>query len=302
MQLTNSPVTRTPPTSSNGRRSPLPGETVVAVQDLEVVLGSTTALTGATTTIHQGEAVALMGANGSGKSTMLRAILNLVPHRGRVELFGTPSQKFRDWRRSGFMPQHSDPALQRATVREVVSTGRLARRRAFAMVSRSERRLVGELIDLVGLTGRERWEMSELSGGQQQRARIARALATEPDFLVLDEPLVGLDLSSQRRLAHLLRRLKGEGLAMLVVLHELGPLGPLMDRAIVLDHGHLVHDGEVPNRDDRAAQLATGEVSIHAECKEHIHSHDHHHEHDTEEVETGTGPGLVDNPWIGERR
>ncbi|MDO5683921.1 MAG: ATP-binding cassette domain-containing protein, partial [Propionibacteriaceae bacterium] len=122
-------------------------EAVVAVRDLEVVLGSTTALTGVTTTISRGESVALLGPNGSGKSTMLRAILNLVPHKGDVDLFGSPQQRFKDWHRIGFVPQHSDPALQRATVREVVSTGRLARRRPFALVSRTERRLVASLIE-----------------------------------------------------------------------------------------------------------------------------------------------------------
>ncbi|WP_432558109.1 metal ABC transporter ATP-binding protein [Granulicoccus sp. GXG6511] len=300
MQLTNSPSSDRAPGRAADRR-PTAGTTVLAVEDLEVVLGATTALTGATTTVRQGEAVALMGANGSGKSTMLRAILNLVPHKGSVELFGTPHPRFRDWHRIGFVPQHSDPALQRASVREVVSTGRLARRRPFAMVGRSERRLVTELIARVGLQGREGWEMSELSGGQQQRARIARALATEPDLLVLDEPLVGLDLPSQRGLADLLRELKEQGLAMLVVLHELGPLGALMDRALVLDHGHLVHDGRVPSKDDQARLLATGELSLHADCREHVHGHDHHHEHDTEATEITSGPGLVDNPWIGER-
>lgn len=275
---------------------------VIAIRDLEVVLGATTALTGATATIHAGEAVALMGANGSGKSTMLRAILHLAPHKGSVELFGIPHQKFRDWHRIGFVPQHSDPALQRATVREVVTSGRLARRRPFAVPSRSERRLVNDLITRVGLDGREHWEMSQLSGGQQQRARIARALATEPDLLALDEPLAGLDLASQRGLADLLGEEKGQGLAMLVVLHELGPLGPLMDRALVLDHGHLVHDGPPPTRAGQARALATGELSLHADCTDHVHGHDHHHEHDADEPERASGPGLVDNPWIGERR
>ncbi|MDO5684250.1 MAG: hypothetical protein Q4G46_15675, partial [Propionibacteriaceae bacterium] len=134
-----------------------------------------------------------------------------------------------------------------------------------------------------------------------QRARIARALAGEPDLLVLDEPLVGLDLRSQRSLAQLLANLKAKGLSMLVVLHELGPMGPLMDRAIVLDHGHLVHDGAVPSKRDQAQLLATGEMSLFAECAEHVHGHDHHHEHDPDTEEISTTPGLVDNPWIGER-
>ncbi|MDO5498403.1 MAG: metal ABC transporter ATP-binding protein [Propionibacteriaceae bacterium] len=276
-------------------------ELPIQVRDLEVVLGATTALTDVTTNVRQGEAVALMGGNGSGKSTMLRAILNLVPHKGSVELFGAAQQHFHDWERIGFVPQYSDPALQRATVREVVTTGRLARRRPFAWPSRSERKLVNELITRVGLQGRESWEMSQLSGGQQQRARIARALATEPDLLVLDEPLAGLDLPSQRGLAALLGDLKDNGMALLVVLHELGPMRPLVDRALVLDHGHLVHDGPLPSDADQIHQIAHGTFSLHAECTVHQHGHDHHHEHDSDPPEVPSGPSLVDNAWIGER-
>lgn len=266
---------------------------VVVVRDLEVVLGSTTALTGARTTVTAGEAIALMGANGSGKSTMIRAILNLVPHRGTVELFGTPQERFRQWRRIGYVPQRSAPSLARATVREVVTSGRLAHRRPFSLPGRQERRLIAQLIERVGLQGRESWEMGELSGGQQQRACIARALATKPDLLALDEPLTGLDLGSQQRLADLLHELKNDGLAMIVVLHELGPLGPLIDRAVVLDHGHVTHDGVPPSRLSRP--------SPHADCEEHDHGHDHHHEHHVAPQETTT-PGLVDNPWIGGAR
>lgn len=278
-------------------------DVVLAVRDLEVVLGATTALTGVTTTVHRGEAVALMGANGSGKSTMLRAVLDLVPHRGAVQLFGSSQRAFRDWHQIGYVPQHSDPALQRATVREVVASGRLARRRPFSLPSRAERRLILELIERVGLEGRHGWEMSQLSGGQQQRARVGRALATEPNLLVLDEPLAGLDLASQRGLADLLVRLKSDGMALLVVLHELGPMAPLMDRAVILDHGHLVHDGSPPRPADKTDLIVAGQLSLYARCTAHHHGHDHHHEHDSvREAEPPSAPGLVDNPWIGERR
>lgn len=285
---------------------------VVAVQDLAVVLGSTTALAGVTASVRAGEAVALLGANGSGKSTMLRAILKLVPHEGSVTLFGTPQQRFRQWHRIGYVPQYADPALQRATVREVVSTGRLAHRRPFSLPSRAERRLVNGLIEQVGLAGREGWELGQLSGGQQQRARIARALATGPELLVLDEPLAGLDLTSQEGLAALLGRLKAQGMAMLVVLHEVGSLGPLLDRALILDHGHLVQDGPPPTEGPDAPVPAT----THPDCgrPDHHHSHGHHEHHEHEHHghhEVGHGqhepepdtllPGLIDSRTLGER-
>lgn len=148
------PVARTDRTERADRAS---RPAVVDIQDVEVTLGATTALADVSTTIRAGEAVALLGANGSGKSTMLRAILKLVPHKGSVSLFGSPQHRFRDWHRIGYVPQYADPALQRATVREVVSTGRLAHRRPFTIPGRAERRIVNDLIEQVGLAGREGW-------------------------------------------------------------------------------------------------------------------------------------------------
>lgn len=234
---------------------PAAPQPVLELRDVEVVLGTTHALAGVTARIDQGESVALMGPNGSGKSTLVRAALRLVPSRGSIDLFGTPQQRFRAWSRVGYVPQASSPSLQRATVREVVSSGLLAQRSLFSIASRQQRQRVAEVIEQVGLHGREGWEMAELSGGQQQRARIARALAGRPELLVLDEPLTGLDLASQEGLADLLRELTGQGLTMLVVLHELGPLGPLMSRSLVLEHGHLVHDGPPPSLEPSGGKL-----------------------------------------------
>jgi len=86
-------------------------------------------------------------------------------------------------------------------------------------------------------------ELRRLSGGQQQRVLIARALAGAPDLLVLDEPNAGVDLEHQQVLAEVLSALIGRGVAVLVVLHEVGPLAGLIDRAVVLREGRIVHDG-----------------------------------------------------------
>ncbi len=92
--------------------------------------------------------------------------------------------------------------------------------------------------------------MTTLSGGQQQRVLIARALAGEPELLVLDEPTAGVDLKSQRALADLLAELVAAGGSVLVVLHEMGPLRPLLDRAVVLHEGRVISDGPVVPSDE----------------------------------------------------
>jgi zinc transport system ATP-binding protein len=220
-----------------------PDGPAVAACEVSVTLGGAEVLSAVTAEVGRGEAVALLGGNGSGKTTLIRAMLGLVPHRGEVNLFGVAQARFRDWSRIGYVPQHAAAELLHATVREVVSTGRLGHRRPFVLPGRAERQLIEHWLEQVGLAGRERTELGHLSGGQRQRAMIARALVAEPDLLVLDEPLAGIDLPTQQQLAGLLAGLKDQGMAILAVLHELGPLDPLTDRALVLSHGVLVHDG-----------------------------------------------------------
>jgi zinc transport system ATP-binding protein len=213
----------------------------LATEDLVVELGGTTVLRGVTASVRPGEAVALLGGNGSGKTTLVRAALGLVPHSGgEVRLFGESPARFRSWQRIGYVPQRSTAGLAGAKVREVVASGRLARRRPFRPASGEDRRAVADALDTVGLADRADAELAHLSGGQQQRVLIARALASSPDLLVLDEPTAGVDLEHQEVLAELLTRRLAEGNALLAVLHEAGPLAPLIDRVIRLRDGMVV--------------------------------------------------------------
>lgn len=191
-----------------------------------------------------GETVALLGGNGSGKTTLVRTLLGLNPLTGgERELFGTPLRAFHDWRRVGYVPQRGSLQLANATVEEVVTSGRLAQRRSFMPLRRSDREAVDLALAKVRLDPLRKASFLRLSGGQQQRTLIARALCGAPDLLVLDEPLAGLDMATQRGLARVLRELKADGLGFLVVLHELGPLASLIDRSVVLQEGRVIHDG-----------------------------------------------------------
>ncbi len=198
--------------------------------------------------VEQGEAVAVLGANGSGKSTLVRAALGLVPLvSGEVRLFGSPLRQFRGWKQIGYVPQRLGAGSGvPATVHEVVASGRLARRGLFRPARAVDRAAVAEAIEAVGLTRHSRAVVDTLSGGQQQRVLIARALAGQPELLVLDEPTAGVDAASQRDFAAALRGFIDGGGAVALVAHELGPLEPLIHRAVVLHHGTVIHDGEVP--------------------------------------------------------
>lgn len=195
--------------------------------------------------VRPGEVVAVLGANGSGKSTLVKTIAGLLPlSAGSVRLFDMPLEKFNSWSRLGYVPQHSTVTQGvPSTVREVVAAGRLSRRRPFLPARAADRDAVRDALRAVGLEDRAQHQVSTLSSGQQQRVLLARTLAGEPDLLLLDEPLAGVDLVSQESLATTLAERIATGSTIVVVLHELGPLEPLIDRTVVLSEGRVVYDG-----------------------------------------------------------
>ena len=243
-----------------------PADLVVEVVDGAVELGGRPILRGIDLVVRRGEVLAVLGANGSGKSTLVRMLMGLVPTcRGEVRLFGTPRERFHDWYRVGFVPQRVSAASGvPASVREVVASGRLSRRRPFLPRRREDRDAVDAAIEAVGLGDKSRDGVSTLSGGQQQRVLIARALAGVPDVLVLDEPTAGVDVQSQQAFADALRSLTDRGATIILVTHQLGPLGPLVDRAVVMRDGRVAYDGP-PIDAFTDADPARG------------HAHDHHH-------------------------
>jgi zinc transport system ATP-binding protein len=225
-------------------------EALVSLRGATVSLGSRPVLHGIDLTVRRGEVVALLGANGSGKSTAVRTAVGQVRlSAGRWELFGTPGARFKDWARIGYVPQRTTAAGGvPATVREVVSSGRLART-GLRLPRRADRAAVRHALDLVGMADRAGDSVDALSGGQHQRVLIARALAGEPELLIMDEPMAGVDLASRRILAETLRGRVAAGGTVLLVLHELGPLEPLIDRAVVLRDGRVVHESAPPSGD-----------------------------------------------------
>ena len=221
----------------------------VYARDLTVVLGPAPVLRGVNLTVAEAETVALLGANGSGKSTLVKALLGIVPiSSGSVRLYGTDLASARakvPWSDIGYVPQRIGvSAGVPASALEVVASGLLSRRRL--RPSRGARDRCLQALEQVGLADRARESVQIFSGGQQQRVLIARALVRRPRLLLLDEPLAGIDQASKEALARTLATLQAEGTTVVVVLHELGELAGLIDRAVVLRRGRVVHDGSPP--------------------------------------------------------
>lgn len=216
---------------------------LVDAESLFVSIGGMPILRDVSVHVAAGEVVALIGGNGSGKSTLVRTILGLLPFQGgSVRLFRTPLARFHQWSRIGYVPQRSTINISNATVREVAASGRLAHRRPFQWLGKADKVVLDHALEQVGLSDRARWPFNALSGGQKQRVLIARALASEPELLVMDEPMAGVDLQSQQELADLLAGFRDSGLGLLVVLHERGPMAPVIDRAVTLCDGRIVSD------------------------------------------------------------
>jgi zinc transport system ATP-binding protein len=186
--------------------------------------------------VERGEFVAIAGPNGGGKTTLVRLVVGLEqPTSGRVELMV---------RKVGYLPQRTQAGIDApVTVRELVTTGRASRTRLIGPLSSADRVSVQEAIERVGLSPSADRRLTTLSGGQQQRAFIAKALAADPELLVLDEPTTGVDVEAQDAIAALLQRLRSElEMTILYVSHEFGAVERFVER-IVLVRGGIVFDG-----------------------------------------------------------
>jgi zinc transport system ATP-binding protein len=195
--------------------------------------------------IDRGQFVAIAGPNGGGKTTLLRLVLGLErPTSGSALLYGEPAHRFSRRATLGYLAQRSQLGTTApATVREVVSAGRLAAGGLLGPLRRRDRAIVSEAIERVGLSAEADFSLHRLSGGQQQRAFIAKALAGEPSLLVLDEPTTGVDAEAQEALASLLDRLHRDlRVTVLYVSHEFGAVERFVER-LVLVRRTIVFDG-----------------------------------------------------------
>jgi zinc transport system ATP-binding protein len=195
--------------------------------------------------IESGEFVTIAGPNGGGKTTLLRIILGLErPTTGQGLLFGEPAEDFRARFRIAYLAQRTQLGIDApAAVREVVAAGRVPRRGLLRPLGGHDREVIAGAIERVGLSELAGSPIQRLSGGQQQRAYIAKALAGEPDLLVLDEPTAGVDVDAQETFAAFLGELHQElGVTILYVSHEFGAIERFVER-VILVRGGIVFDG-----------------------------------------------------------
>ena len=233
--------------------------TLITAQGISVAYGRRVVLKDVDFTIEPGEIVTIVGPNGSGKSTLLRALLGMVPVDGKIQ------------RKSGlavgYVPQKL--ALDRSLPMPVASFLNLPNPKS--------RQVRADALLRVGLPDVERRQISELSGGQLQRVLLARALLTEPDILVLDEPTQGLDQIGEAAFYKLIETVRQEtGVAVLMVSHDLHVVMSASDRVICLN-GHVCCEGTPHVVRDAPEYRALFGHGTHGALALYQHEHDHDH-------------------------
>jgi len=218
-------------------------EAVIELAGVDFGYTSTPVIEDVSLRIAPGEYAAVVGPNGSGKSTLMQLMLGLLrPDEGTAKLFGESSHTFDDGSRIGYVAQQASASKgMPITVREVVKMGRFPHV-GFGRLSDRDWEIVDRALDTVGMTAFANRRVTQLSGGQRQRAFIARALASEADLLVLDEPTVGVDIESVEAFYDLLDSLNREGITVLLIEHDLSAVAEHADRVVCLNR-EIYFDG-----------------------------------------------------------
>ena len=221
-------------------------DAVLALEHLTFSYGEDVVFRDLSLTVQRGAYLGVIGTNGGGKSTLLRIALGLLPPaRGSVELFGTDVRAFRAWRRVAYVSQRAAQvdATFPITVEAVVAMGRYGWQRRLRPASAADRVGVEAAMRQVGVTDLRSRRIGDLSGGERQRVFLARALASAPELLILDEPTTGVDAATQEQFYDLLRTLhRDAGLTVVLASHDIAALAREATALIVVQHG-LVFSG-----------------------------------------------------------
>ena len=217
--------------------------------------------------VPPGKIYGLIGPNGSGKTTLLRVLLGLLkPTSGRIKLFGTDVRLFREWARIGYVPQKATAFDARfpASVLEVVISGRSGVAGIGHRFSGRDRTAAEEALETVGMFEFRARPIGRLSAGQQQRVFIARALASRPQLLLLDEPTVGVDVDAQEQFYSLLRHLNREfGTTLVLVSHDVSVVAEEVTQLACLNRRLVFHGSpEDAMRSGALAQLYRAESLV----------------------------------------
>ena len=212
-----------------------PASCPLSIHDMTVAYHRKPVLWGVDYNAPPGKLIAIVGPNGAGKSTLIKAVLNLVPKiSGEATFFGEPYRRQRG--RVGYVPQRSSVDWDfPVNALDVVTMGLYRKIGWFRPVTKKWRQQAMKALVRVGMQDFARRQISQLSGGQQQRVFLARALAQDADFYLMDEPFAGVDAATERAIVDVLRDLRSSGRTAMVVHHDLQTVPEYFDEVLLLN-------------------------------------------------------------------
>ena len=251
-------------------------EPYIKVDNVSFAYGNNSILENLSFSVRRGEYLGIIGPNGGGKTTLIKIILGLLhPTNGTIMLFGKDSHDFNEKHRIGYVPQRvmqTDKDFP-ATVFEVVRTGRIARLGFFERFSKKDTEVVDRAMEVAGIAKYRDTLVGNLSGGERQRVFIARALASEPDVLILDEPTVGVDIAAQKTFYEFLGALNREhNLTILFVSHDVDVISQETKTVLCLNHNMVCHGLPQNLLDEHILKRLYGSHLKRAPHNEHDHA------------------------------
>jgi zinc transport system ATP-binding protein len=221
-------------------------ENIIELEHISFSYGGNEVLKDINFIVHRGDYLGLVGGNGAGKTTLIKIMLGLlVPTTGTVKLFGKEIKQFKDWSKIGYVPQKvtNFDAKFPITVEEVVLMGRYGKKGLFHSVTKKDYDKAKEALEYVDMWAYRKRLIGDLSGGQQQRVFIARALAGEPEVVLLDEPTVGVEKAVKDEFYALLRKLNEEmRLTVILVTHDIESMAHQAMHVVCIDCNTIFHD------------------------------------------------------------
>ena len=250
---------------------------ILEVSNLDVTRTNSPVIEHANFTIHQGDYVGIVGPNGGGKTTLLLALLNILPKtKGTIRLFGQNIESFSNWEKVAYVPQHAvnfDSHFP-LTVRELVALGRVNRSNLGRTSKRKDWEAVDEVLEFMGIYEIANRRIGQLSGGQKQRVFVAKALVRKPEIILLDEPIVGVDARTQEKFYKKLSDLNiAKGITILLVTHDLTAVFCRMSKVMCVNRWVNVAEINEGFKPEEVLRKAYGE-----------HFHFVFHEHECERV------------------
>ncbi len=208
---------------------------LINIKDLFFGYEDNPVLKGVNLEIEKGEFVAFIGPNGSGKTTLMQLIIgSLRPNKGQVMLNNIPAHKFNDWDKISYLSQgvknfnNSFPA----TVKEMIAANLYGKMGFFKIMNQNNEKLIDKALKKVDMLEYKNRQIGNLSGGQKQRVFLARGLSTNPELILLDEPMAGVDMEAQEDLYHLLNKLNQEGITLVMISHDIHVISEYVNKIV----------------------------------------------------------------------